>query len=121
MAAFINQALRDGKLRIHGDGSQTRDFIHVVDVVEALWLLSRSDTPIGTWNVAAGRRVTIAGLAEVVDGAVGRPLGRAWGPRRAADVYQSAISAARPRGLGWRPSIGLSAGVTSLLRAAILA
>lgn len=118
VAAFIDQALRDGKLLIHGDGSQTRDFIHVVDVVEALWRLSRSDTPSGTWNVAAGRRITIAGLAETVERAVGRPLGRARGPRRVGDVTHSAISAARLRGLGWRPSIGLSAGVIALVRAA---
>jgi UDP-glucose 4-epimerase len=122
VAAFIDQALRDGKLRIHGDGSQTRDFIHVVDVVvEALWRLSRSDTPSGTWNVAAGRRITIAGLAETVERAVGLPLGRACEPRRAGDVTHSAISAARLRGLGWRPSIGLSAGVMALVRAAMRA
>lgn len=117
VAAFIDQAIRDGKLLIHGDGSQARDFIHVADVVEALWRLSQSDAPSGIWNVAAGRRVTIAELAEVVERAVGRPMGRAWGARRAGDVTHSAISAARLRSLGWRPSIGLSAGVTALVRA----
>jgi UDP-glucose 4-epimerase len=119
VAAFIVQALRDGTLLVHGDGSQTRDFIHVADVVEGLWRLSQSDTPVGTWNVATGRRNTVAGLAEIVQRAVGRPLGQARGPRRAGDVTHSAISAAHLRGLGWRPSIGLSAGVASLVRAAM--
>lgn len=118
VAAFVDQALRDGKLLIHGDGSQTRDFVHVADVVEALWLLSQPDAPAGVWNVSAGRPITIAGLATVVELAIGRPLDRASGPRRAGDVTSSAISAARLRGLGWRPSIGLSAGVAALVRAA---
>ncbi len=118
VAAFIAQALRDGTLQIHGSGSQTRDFIHVADVVEALWRLGRPEAQSGTWNVAAGRRVTISGLANTVERAVGRPLDRAHGPRRAGDVTDSAISAVRLQGLGWRPSIGLSAGVTSLVRAA---
>jgi nucleoside-diphosphate-sugar epimerase len=118
VAVFIDQALRDGTLLVHGDGSQTRDFIHVADVVEALWRLSQSDTPTGIWNVAAGRRVTVAGLADTVERAVGRPLRRARGPRRMGDVTHSAVSAARLRSLGWRPLIGLSVGVTALVRAA---
>ena len=119
VASFTDQAARGEPLMIHGDGSQTRDFIHVSDVVEALWRLSRSDVPDGTWNLAAGRRMSIAGLADIVEQAAGRPLGRATGPRRAGDVRHSAISAGRLRGLGWRPSIGLSAGVSELVKAAI--
>lgn len=117
VAAFIDQAARGEPLMIHGDGSQTRDFIHVTDVVDALWRLSRSDVPSGTWNVAAGRRITIAGLADIVEQALGRQLRRAAGPRRPGDVTYSAISAARLRALGWRPAIGLSDGVKSLIKA----
>ena len=115
VAAFTDQASRDQPLTIHGDGSQTRDFIHVTDVVEALWQLSRSDVPSGPWNVAVGNGMTIAGLADIVEEAAGRPLGRTATPRRPGDVMHSAMSAARLRGIGWRPSIGLSAGVKALI------
>ena len=116
VASFIGQAAGGEPLMIHGDGSQTRDFIHVTDVVEALWRLSRSDVPSGTWNLAAGRSIAIAGLADIVEQAAGRRLGRATGPRRAGDVTHSAMSAGRLRGLGWRPSVGLAAGVKGLVR-----
>jgi UDP-glucose 4-epimerase len=119
VASFIDQAARGEPLMIHGDGTQTRDFIHVSDVVEALWRSSRSDVPSGTWNVAAGRSMTIADLADIVEQAAGRPLGRAAGPRRAGDVTHSAMSAGRLRGLGWRPWIGVSAGIGELVKAAI--
>jgi UDP-glucose 4-epimerase len=118
VASFIDQAARGEPLMVHGDGSQTRDFIHVTDVVEALWRLSRPDVASDTWNLASGRRITIAGLADVVERAVGRPLGRVSGPRRPGDVTHSAISAARLRGLGWRPSIALSAGIGGLVKPA---
>jgi UDP-glucose 4-epimerase len=119
VAAFIKQAVGGGPLVVHGDGSQTRDFIHVIDVVDALWRLSSADAPSGIWNVAAGRSIAIASLADLIEGVLGRPVGRVLEARRAGDVTSSAISAARLRRLGWRPSTDLSAGVTALVRAAI--
>lgn len=117
VASFIDGALREGSLLIHGDGSQTRDFIHVADVADALWRLSQPGTPDGIWNVAAGRRISIAGLAEIVERAIGYPLARVAGPRRVGDVTHSTISAARLRSIGWRPTVRLSHGVAALIRA----
>lgn len=118
VVAFIEQALRDGVLRIHGDGRQTRDFLHVRDLVAALHLVGLAATNSGTWNVAVGRSVSIATLADHVERAVGRPLGRAFGPRRRGDVASSSVSAAALRRLGWRPSIGLREGLVELVAAA---
>ena len=116
IAAFVDQAMRGGEIRIHGDGAQTRDFIHVQDVVEALWTVGGSDAPDGTWNVATGRSVSIAALADRVEEVLGRPIVRVHGPRRPGDVDSSAISAAALRRLGWRPTIDLAAGLAELLR-----
>ena len=94
VAAFVEQAVRDSVIRIHGDGNQTRDLVHVRDVVEALCVIARASTEDATWNVAAGRSVSVATLAKHVERAIGRPLGRAFGPRRPGDVASSAVSAA---------------------------
>jgi UDP-glucose 4-epimerase len=118
VAAFVDRALGEGTLLIHGDGSQTRDFVHVADVVDALWRLGQPSAPDGTWNVAAGRRTSISGLADIVERVVGRPLDRVSGPRRFGDVDHSSISAARLRSLGWRPTVTLSRGVAALVNAA---
>lgn len=115
VAAFLDQA-RGGALRIHGDGSQTRDFVHVRDVVDALWRLGGAAAPIGIWNVAAGRGVSVVALADTVERVVGRPLERIFSPRRPGDVTHSAVSPGRLRTLGWVPSTGLSAGVRELVR-----
>jgi len=116
VAAFLEQASRQGTLVVHGDGSQTRDLVHVRDLVEALWLLARPDAPVGIRNVSSGRSVTIAGLADSVERVFGRPLGRTFVAPRPGDVARSAISPTRLRGLGWRPHVGLSAGLGELVR-----
>ena len=92
VAAFVDQAVTRGCLTIHGDGAQTRDFIHVLDVIDALWLLGRPETPAGVWNVAAGQGTSVNALADEVERAFGAPLRRDHGPRRPGDVVHSAIS-----------------------------
>jgi UDP-glucose 4-epimerase len=118
IAAFVGQALGDGVIRINGDGQQTRDFVHVHDLVEALLLVARASTADGTWNVATGTSVSIAELADLVEAAIGRPLARVVTPRRPGDVMASALSAAALRRLGWRPTVGLADGLAALLRVA---
>lgn len=115
VAAFIGQALAGEPLTIDGDGSQTRDFIHVRDVVNALIRLGDSNGPIGIWNIASGRRVSITALADVVERAANVRLGRTFRPVRTGDVHDSALSAARLRALGWRPSVSLTRGLRELL------
>jgi len=115
VAAFLEQACTHGTLEIHGAGGQTRDFVHVRDVVESLWRLSHPAAPVGIWNVSSGRSITIVGLADSVERAVGHPLPRRHLVRRPGDVERSAISAARLRGLGWRPIVRLSVGLGELL------
>lgn len=117
VAAFIEQGLRLGAIRIHGDGLQTRDFLHVHDMVEALRVVGRSSATSGTWNVAAGESTSIAALADLVERAVGHRLERTFGPRRPGDVASSLVSAARLRRLGWAPNIDLSDGIRDLVAA----
>jgi UDP-glucose 4-epimerase len=115
VAAFLDQAVSTGVLRIHGDGRQSRDFVHVDDVVAALLRLAEPDTQSGTWNVASGRSGTILDLAETVESALGRALEREFTAARAGDVRHSAVSASRLKAIGWSPSIGLESGIGSLV------
>jgi UDP-glucose 4-epimerase len=116
VAALVEQARKGSPLMIHGEGLQTRDFVHVRDIADALWLLGQPDAPIGTWNVASGRSMTIADLADAVERGHGSPLGREHGPRRPGDVTRSSISARPLRALGWRPRVRLGDGIAELLQ-----
>ncbi len=64
---FVQQALDREVLTVYGDGSQTRCFTHVADVVEALLLLADSEPAIGhTFNIGSPREISIGELAERV-------------------------------------------------------
>lgn len=115
VATFIERALAAEPLTIDGDGQQTRDFVHVRDVVDALVLLGDPTVPDGIWNVASGRRVSIATLADLVERAARVKLDHVFRPARPGDVRDSALSAASLRSLGWRPSVPLSRGLRELV------
>lgn len=64
---FVRAALSGRDLRVHGDGSQSRCFCHVSDVVQALCGLMESDEHVGkVFNVGATEEITIRALAERV-------------------------------------------------------
>lgn len=67
MPRFIEQALRDEPITIHGDGKQTRCFCHVSDVVRALRALPEQKRAVGeVYNVGSTEEVTILELARRV-------------------------------------------------------
>jgi UDP-glucose 4-epimerase len=115
VATFVGLALAGRPLTIDGDGRQTRDFVHVHDVVSALIRLGHRGAPSGTWNVASGRAVSVESLAVAVERSVGIKLGRVHRPARPGDVRSAAETAAKLRRLGWAPSIRLGAGIRGLV------
>jgi UDP-glucose 4-epimerase len=99
---------------IHGDGGQTRDFTFVDDVVAAnLCCCSAPVEAAGeVYNVAWGRRVSVADLATRIAGLLGRDIRPVFGPPRAGDVRDSQADATRARDLlGWRPAVPFEEGL----------
>ncbi len=115
---FVQQALRGGSLVVFGDGTQTRDFVYLDDVVRALVLAGERDqVDHRIINIGSGRETSLNHLVELIEEATGRKAnvlynrGRSGGVRRmVAD-----ISLARDL-LGWTPRAGLSDGLKRLLR-----
>jgi nucleoside-diphosphate-sugar epimerase len=69
---FVRQALAGEDLTVYGDGSQTRCFTHVSDVVGALILLIESRNAVGeVYNIGSDREVTILELAEKIKSLTG--------------------------------------------------
>lgn len=60
------EVFKAGSKEVYGDGSQTRDFIHVDDVVDILWSARKWDS--GIYNVGTGIETTIMGLFHLVHG-----------------------------------------------------
>lgn len=108
---FIAKALRDEPIGIHGDGGQTRDFIHVTDIVGALAYAGASTAMNGTYNVGYGRSQSILALAQEIIRLTGSRSRIEHLPARAGDVRHSLASTERLLAAGWQPGSSVSAGL----------
>ncbi len=108
---FVHRVLHRQPLVIFGDGDQTRDFVHVDDVVQANLRAASSDAT-GAFNVGSGTRVTINHLARLVADASGEDVAIEHGDPRPFDVRDSLadIGAARAA-FGFAPSVNLATGL----------
>lgn len=106
-------AARDNRpILVHGDGSQTRDFTYVGDVVDAT-LAALRQPPIGeVINIARGHTVPLAEVLRVIERTTGRKLQLSHDERQAGDVRVTAarIDKAR-RLLGYTPKVDLPEGI----------
>jgi UDP-glucose 4-epimerase len=108
---FIAKALRDEPIGIHGDGGQTRDFIHVTDIVGALAYAGGSQDMAGTYNVGYGRSQSILALAQEIIRLTGSKSPIEHLPARAGDVRHSLASTERLLSAGWKPQSSVNAGL----------
>ncbi|GCE64693.1 NAD-dependent epimerase/dehydratase family protein [cyanobiont of Ornithocercus magnificus] len=112
---FIFQALRGEPLTIYGDGSQTRSFCYVDDLVEGMIrLMNGSHT--GPMNIGNPQEFTIRQLAELVRERINPNLSLVEKPLPQDDPLQRqpVIDLARQE-LGWFPQISLSEGLESTI------
>jgi UDP-glucose 4-epimerase len=112
---FIAKALRDEPIGIHGDGGQTRDFIHVADIVGALAYAGASREMAGTYNVGYGRSQSILALAQEIVRLTGSKSPIKHLPARAGDVRHSLASTDRLLTAGWQPRSSVSAGLAETI------
>jgi len=66
ISIFLEQARTGGPITVHGDGAQTRDFVHVRDVVQANLLAATQGVPGTAYNIGTGTSISILELAETV-------------------------------------------------------
>ena len=109
--AFIDQALRGIPLTIFGDGSQTRSFCYVSDLVDGLYRLLLSDEPYPV-NLGNPCEMTILEFAETVRKLAGANSELVFQPLPEDDPRQRKPDIAKAcRLLGWEPKVSLEEGL----------
>ncbi len=115
LPAFMSQALSGEPLTVFGDGSQTRSFCYVDDLVDGIWRLlnSSENSPV---NIGNPREMTIRQFAEAVIAATGAKCGIEFRPLPVDDpkIRQPDITRARTL-LGWEPKVALEEGLARTL------
>jgi UDP-glucose 4-epimerase len=111
VAIFCLNLLSGEPPTVNGDGKQTRDFIHVADVVNAN-LAALDGNQRGHFNVGTSRPCDINTLFEMIEGRMGVSVGKRHGPPRPGDQRRSVLdSSLIAQKLGWRPRLSLEEGV----------
>jgi len=110
--AFISQALRNEPLTVFGDGSQTRSFCYVSDLIDGIYRLLMSDEVQPT-NIGNPSEMTVLQFAQVIKKLTGttapielRPL-----PEDDPKIRRPDITKARTL-LGWEPHVPLEEGIS---------
>lgn len=120
---FVRQALSGAPITVFGDGTQSRCFGHVMDIVPALYKLALNDAAVGeVFNLGSDQEVSIMGLAERVKTLTGSqspiqliPYEQAYEegfedmPRRVPDLSKS------HRLIGYQPTFSLDDILTSVI------
>lgn len=102
-----------GKIELFGTGEETRDFIHISDILKALALILDYDGPREVFNVANGEEVSIRRLAEIYAKKLGAAPGVVSfnGETKVGDPQNWRADISPLKGIGYVPEMGLEEGV----------
>jgi UDP-glucose 4-epimerase len=111
VVAIFMSLLRDGGTpKIFGDGTQTRDYVHVADVVAATLAAVARDG--GVFNVGTGTETSVLDLYERIQRVAGVERAADFAPARAGELQRSVLDVSlAKRELGWEPKRPLDDGL----------
>lgn len=104
------------EFRMFGDGTVSRDFTYVLDVVDATIRAVLAKNPSSVFNVGGGEEATMASIISVLGRLTGKPMPFATTAAQSGDVQRTAADTSRARRqLGWAPKVGLTEGLQAEL------
>jgi UDP-glucose 4-epimerase len=123
VAIFCGRILQGKPLTIFGDGLQTRDYVYVGDVAEAMWDgATKPLPPIGlldarAFNVGTGIGTSVVDLANILLEEAGTKVPLEFAPKRPGEAQDSFVDAGKAgRLLGWQPRVTLREGLAQSFR-----
>jgi len=112
VTAFIHKALRSEPIEIWGDGSVTRDYLHVSDVAEAFVKALDYEGDEMVFNISSGKGTSLNDLVTIIELSIGRKLEKLYLPGRIFDIPVNILGNDLAVGeLGWRAQLNLEEGI----------
>ena len=108
---FLAQKLAEKPLTIVGDGKQTRDFIHIFDLVDAMVKVAQNGKTAEVYNVASGQETSINSVADIIGG------NKIKIPKRPGEPDRSLADISKIKAhFNWQPKITINEGIKMLLK-----
>jgi UDP-glucose 4-epimerase len=115
IAIFCGLLVEGGRPTVFGDGLQTRDYVHVDDIVQANLLAAESDVS-GAYNIGLGLQITVLDLVDALAPLAPNGFEPEHKPERPGEVRHIALDSSRARAeLGWEARVGLEEGLAQTL------
>ena len=113
VAQFFRNLMREEPLVIYGDGQQTRDFLYVDDLVDAVLLADEAETPGEVFQIASGRETSVKDLLAAMKRVLPSvKFDVRYEPARAGEILRNYASIEKARRLlGYNPSKKLDDGL----------
>ncbi|HZC05059.1 MAG TPA: SDR family oxidoreductase [Ktedonobacterales bacterium] len=114
---FVERLRRNQAPVIFGDGEQTRDFIHISDVVRANLLAAQSEAAVGqVMNIASGQGASVNEVVRTLTDLTGATVEPRLEPAQAGDIRESVADITLARDLlGFEPQVSLREGLAALI------
>lgn len=117
VARFLSLALSGKPLTVYGDGSQTRDFVYVGDLCQAILLALDEKASSGIYQIGTGVETSVNELISTIESVLGRDLPRRHLPARRGEVERTYLDISKARTLlGYGPQFSLKEGLESTHR-----
>ena len=100
-------------VKLWGDGSPKREFLHVDDLAEALFIVMEKYNSEDIINIGTGEDVTIKELAEIIVEVTGYKNDYEWDTSKPNGTPRKVLNVDKIKSLGWEPKIGLKEGIES--------
>lgn len=110
---WVDLILNDKPIKIYGDGSQTRDFVNVIDVANANVMAAEKSGLSGFFNVSSGASITINALATLLTSIMKPDTTVIYEPFRKGEVIHCKADISKAAtSFGFKPGVGLENGLT---------
>ncbi len=112
ISKFISAAKQNKPLIIFGDGKQTRDFIYIDDVIDAVLLVTEKP---GIYNIGAGKATSILELAKIILNLTDNKINVIHKKKREGDIRHSVADISKIKKLGFKPRYSLREGLKKMM------
>ena len=110
LGVFLKQKIKNKPLTVVGNGSQTRDFINVKDLVEAFYKVQNSKSSGKIYNVGSGQEQSVNTLAKLISDKIIHI------PKRPAEPDRSLADIKKIKNLGWQPKVKFKDGIKEIFK-----
>lgn len=114
----LKRVLRGEPPIIYGDGTQTRDFVYIKDVVEAISKSIETEYTNNIFNIGSGREYKVRDVVDIILRLTGRTeLKPIYAPPRPGDIYRSVADISKAKKLlGYQPRYSIEDGIKELIK-----